>query len=74
MSWLPWFAASWWWGMPLVDTNAAAVAVNRKPTDIWNWQRRGKIQPRGRDRKGRNLYDLAEVCMVADGIRPVNAA
>ena len=52
--------------MVLVDTQAAATAINRKPMDIRNWRRRGKLTPRGKDYRGRTLYDLLEVCRIAD--------
>lgn len=47
--------------MPLVDTNAAAVAVDVKPGVIRKWAHRGHIAKRGNDDRGRALYDLKDV-------------
>lgn len=45
----------------LVDTLAAAEAVNRPPGTIRRWAHEGLITARGRDRRGRTLYALADV-------------
>ena len=49
----------------LVDTQAAAIAVNRQPATIRSWIHRGRIQAHGTDRHGRTLVDLAEIYRTA---------
>lgn len=48
----------------LVDTLAAAVAVNRSPATIRDWLRKGWLAPHGRENR-RTLVDLAQVYEVA---------
>lgn len=48
----------------LVDTHAAAVAVNRSPATIRDWLRKGWLTPHGRENR-RTLVDLAQVYEVA---------
>lgn len=45
----------------LVDTVAAALAVRVEPSTIRTWANRGKIEKRGKDRRGRSLYSLTDV-------------
>lgn len=49
--------------MALVDTNAAAVAVDVKPGVVRKWAHRHPdlLPRRGRDRRGRTLYELKDV-------------
>jgi hypothetical protein len=49
----------------LVDTAAAAVAVNTTTQTIRQWRVRGKVQQYGKDGRGRGLYDLGEVYQAA---------
>lgn len=49
----------------LVDTQAAAIAVGRRPATIRSWIHRGHLTPHGKDRAGRTLVDLAEVYRTA---------
>lgn len=49
----------------LVDTPAAAVAVDRPPATIRNWAHRGLIRQQGKDGSRRTLYDLADVYQAA---------
>ena len=45
----------------IVDTNAAASAVQRTPATIRRWAQRGLIKPCGTDGRRRRLWDLHEV-------------
>lgn len=56
----------------LVDTQVAAVAVQRAPSTIRSWIRRGKIDAHGKDHKGRTLVDLGQVYRAAAGTRPAS--
>lgn len=47
--------------MPLVDTIAAAAAVDVPAGVIRKWAYRGDLTRRGTDEKGRTLYDLQQV-------------
>ncbi|MFJ4168371.1 hypothetical protein ACIPY3_02560 [Paenarthrobacter sp. NPDC089714] len=49
----------------LVDTVAAAAAVQRKPGTVRSWAARGDLERRGRDDRGRTVYSLADVYEVA---------
>ncbi|GAA4680239.1 hypothetical protein [Nocardioides nanhaiensis] len=49
----------------LVDTNAAAAAVGRRPVTIRQWANRGHIRRVGHDHLGRVTYDLDEVMRTA---------
>ena len=51
----------------LVDTQAAAVAVGLAASTIRGWAHAGKLARRGRDGRGRTLYDLADVYDLAAG-------
>jgi hypothetical protein len=50
----------------LVDTGAAAAAVQRPPATIRGWAHRGLIRQYGEDDARRTLYDLADVYQAAD--------
>lgn len=56
-------------GPQLVDTAAAAVAVNTTTQTIRQWRVRGKVHQHGRDERGRGLYDLGEVYQAAATVR-----
>ena len=45
----------------LVDTVAAAVAVDVAPGVIRKWAHRGHLVRQGQDAKGRTVYDLQDV-------------
>lgn len=45
----------------LVDTVAAAAAVEVLPRRVRVWAHRGKLEARGRDEQGRTLYALRDV-------------
>jgi hypothetical protein len=49
----------------LVDSVAAAVAVDRPKSTIRGWAHAGHLTKRGEDARGRALYDLAEVYKIA---------
>lgn len=49
----------------LVDAAAAAVSVRRPFTTVYGWGQSGAITRQGKDARGRWLYDLAEVQVVA---------
>jgi DNA-binding transcriptional MerR regulator len=55
----------------LVDTLAAARAVDRPEATIRNWAHRGLIIKKGEDnsRRRRSLYDLEDVYRTASRIR-----
>ena len=53
----------------LVDTNAAAVAICVKPALVRLWASRGKLAAVGNDKRGRCLYDLRAVRVVAESTR-----
>ena len=53
----------------LVDTLAAAAAVQRKPATVRGWAHEGRLQRKGTDDKGRALYDLGDVYRAAQGKR-----
>jgi len=61
----------------LLDTIALARAVDREPQTIRVWATAGLLTRRGRDTKGRTLYDLDEALAVAKlgaaGIRRLRA-
>ncbi|MGX5358774.1 MerR family transcriptional regulator [Kocuria sp. KH4] len=45
----------------LVDTIAAAHAIDVPPARIRQWAHRGKIESAGQDERGRSLYALSDV-------------
>jgi DNA-binding transcriptional MerR regulator len=45
----------------IVDTVAAAAAVDVPPSTIRTWASRGLLNRHGTDRRGRTLYDLQDV-------------
>lgn len=49
----------------LVDTVAAGLAVHVAAATIRGWKHRGLLVGKGKDRRGRVLYDLADVYRVA---------
>ncbi|QUC01208.1 hypothetical protein [Cellulosimicrobium cellulans] len=53
----------------LVDTHAAACAVQRSPATIRDWLRKGWLTPHGREDR-RTLVDLAQVYEVAKAHAP----
>jgi hypothetical protein len=57
----------------LVDTLAAAEAVHRSPGLIRRWANLGLLDRQGADRKGRTLYDLAQVYDVDGWLRTPDA-
>lgn len=48
-----------------MDTYAAAAAVGVSPSTIRGWASAGDLRRLGHDRKGRSLYDYAQVLSVA---------
>lgn len=46
---------------PVVDTQAAAEAVQVKPATVRQWASRGHLERAGSDPKGRTVYRLADV-------------
>lgn len=57
-------------GAILVDTAAAAKAIDRPAATIRQWASRGHLIRQGTDRRGRALYDLDAVRRVSMGHRP----
>jgi hypothetical protein len=49
----------------LIDTQAAAFMVNVSPATIRSWASRGHLSQHGVDKRGRALYDQAEVYVCA---------
>jgi DNA-binding transcriptional MerR regulator len=49
----------------LVDTQAAAVAVDRPESTIRRWAHEGRFTRKGTDGGGRALYSLADVYRAA---------
>lgn len=49
----------------LVDSVSAAVAVDRPKSTIRGWAHQGLIARKGSDKRGRALYDLADVYAAA---------
>lgn len=45
---------------PLADTVAIASFVRVKPATVRSWARRGKLDRRGHDAKGRTLYSVEQ--------------
>lgn len=52
-------------GPVIVDTSAAALAVERTPATVREWAARGLLEQVGTDERGRRLYKLADVYRVA---------
>jgi hypothetical protein len=53
----------------LVDSVSAAVAVDRPESTIRRWAHEGRFVRKGADKRGRALYDLADVYRVAAALR-----
>jgi DNA-binding transcriptional MerR regulator len=51
---------------PLADGPALAKFFGVSPVTVRSWVRRGRLQRRGRDRRGRNLYSVAEAQSLAE--------
>lgn len=62
----------------LVDTLAAAAAVNRPAGTVRRWANEGRMVRQGTDKKGRALYSLEDVYRAAANLRygrgPVTSA
>lgn len=54
---------------PLADARAIATWLGVSPVTVRSWAHRGRIQARGRDRRGRALYSLAEAQRIAASAR-----
>jgi hypothetical protein len=52
----------------LADTQAVAKAARRPASTIRSWAHGNLITRKGVDRKGRALYDLDEVCDLAEAL------
>lgn len=61
----------------LLDGPALARSLGKDPSTIRAWASAGLITVRGRDRRGRNMYDVDEVIGVsnrgAKGVRALRA-
>jgi hypothetical protein len=53
----------------LVDTLAAAAAVNRPAGTVRRWANEGRIVRQGTDKKGRTVYRLEDVYRAASELR-----
>lgn len=51
---------------PLLDTVALAAWLGVKPSTVRSWAKRGKLQRRGRDRRGRALYSAMQASELAE--------
>ena len=51
-------------GQPLLNAAQFAEVYGIKPRTVYQWRRRGFIQRRGLDDRGRELYGVAEVAEV----------
>lgn len=50
----------------LVDAHAAALVLPVKPATVRQWKHRGLVTAHGQDRRGRDLFDLAELQAISD--------
>lgn len=51
--------------VPLIDGPAIAATLGIKPDRLRKWLERGLVQARGRDSRGRTVFDLDEVIGVS---------
>lgn len=55
---------------PLADAPALAVMLGVSPVTVRSWAHRGRLARRGRDKRGRTLYSIAEATALAAPSEP----